>query len=315
VRLHLAAGVELGVQGLAVRVIPVLVCPAQNRVVGEGPGQLFVVEALDDLAERGGRYRYQVGQAQGAEEARQVERQLVEHELQQKRVPLGRVSGVGREGRCEGPELCVALAVPAARDDRRPRDSECLELLHDDEPVEEGGGSLLDGGQEEALAPLLPHLPFLGRRFLPRHTRPLRAYPFVQPLLEPFPAGSRAAREARGGDGELQPVCGPHRVREVAHEPLAQPADSRGEEGLGFGSEGHQRFRSGTDSFQACLKLRPERSKRGKPLERRVVGDEVREPSHRFYPVEPTALPPFRLRGRDQEVAKKSLRIGQRFEA
>ena len=101
-RLDLAAVVQLRVERLALRVVPVLVDPAERRVVGPGGLEPRVVEPLHHLAQRGRRHGEEARQPDVAEQAGQIERQLVEDELQERRVPLGLVAA---ERRGELPQL------------------------------------------------------------------------------------------------------------------------------------------------------------------------------------------------------------------
>ena len=68
-RLDLPPAGDLGVEGLAVGVVPVLVDPAEGGVVGPGRFQVLGVELGDDLAEGRGRDGEEPGQADLAEEA------------------------------------------------------------------------------------------------------------------------------------------------------------------------------------------------------------------------------------------------------
>ncbi|WP_295586742.1 hypothetical protein [uncultured Lamprocystis sp.] len=81
VGLDLAAGMELGVQGLALRVVPVLVDPAQGHVVGPAGGQHRCVQCLDHQAQGGGTYRDQVRHVGRPIEAGQFQCQILEDQL------------------------------------------------------------------------------------------------------------------------------------------------------------------------------------------------------------------------------------------
>ena len=241
VRLDLAAAVDLGVERLAVRVVPVLVDPPQRRIVGPRGGELRNVEPLDYVTEGCWRDREQPGEPNVAVEAREVGRQLLEEELEQRRVTFRVVSG---ERRTELTELPVALAIPTAREHHRLGQPLGLEQSKEHEAVDERGRRLLLRPPEETL---------LGRTPLRLVLRLRGSGACIDPRLDPLASSSVRLIEPGLRDRNSEPIPSIRLVVNRAKQQRAEallrrllrPSNRFGEELLGVRGD-HSALRAGS---------------------------------------------------------------------
>jgi hypothetical protein len=140
--------VQLGVERLALGVVPVLVDPAERHVVGPALRQRGVVEGLDDVAH--------VAAGTGTSSPRPPARrgpaargEVLEDELQQVGVALAAV--VADEARGELAEVLEAARIPRAGDERGLVQAGGLEQAQHDDAAEQGICGLFLGVAAEAL--------------------------------------------------------------------------------------------------------------------------------------------------------------------
>ena len=138
---ELAASVELGVERFPLRVVPVLVDPAERHVVGPAQAESRAVELFDHVPERRRGHGDELGDARVAVQARQLGGEVLEDEAEQEPVPLALVAPNERRG--QRAEFLVVRALPPAGDDRRPTDARGFEESQEDDPVQQRVRSLL----------------------------------------------------------------------------------------------------------------------------------------------------------------------------
>ena len=235
VGLDLAAGVELGVEGFAVGVVPILVDPPQRCVVLPRALQRLVVQRLHHGPQRGGGQREQGDEAHLAEQAGQLKGQLLAQQPQQQPVPLRRVVGglLVEQGTGEVGELLVGGAGPAPGEQGGLDGGGGFEVLDDDEPVEERGGDLGDGRVQVALTGLG------AERGVGLGLGGLGVQLVVEPGVEAGAAVAVGLGELGLGGGEGQLVGRRGGGGQLTDEALAQVADGRVELAAGGGGHRH----------------------------------------------------------------------------
>src|SRR5262249_30599090 len=110
------ASVQLGVDRLALRIVPVLVDPAQSHVVRPTALKFGFAELLDHAPQRRGWNRNEICHTHRSVDARQLGGEGFKHKLKQEGKALGLV--VSQEGLSDLSKVFVGAAFPAASQDR-----------------------------------------------------------------------------------------------------------------------------------------------------------------------------------------------------